>query len=324
MKRKPPANAKVFEQNVIALVWDFDKTLIRDYMQAPLFRRYKVDSARFWAEVDALAEVYAKRGIACNRDTLYLNHLLTYIEHGPLKGLTTDDLFAVGAELEYYPGLPEFFKDIKQRVADDRTFSKYGIAVEHYIVSTGFADTIRGSAIAKYVDGIWGCEFIEEPMLPGFLGRKRQPKVGPRQIRQIATSFDNTSKTRALFEISKGANRVKSIDVNSKMMEHDRRIPFDHMIYVADGPSDVPAFSILNQFNGQTFAIYPEGDRAAFEQVDRLRQDGRIDMFGPADYREGTQTWMWLTDHVAKIAQKIVEAKEERLRQAVSDPPRHL
>ena len=323
MKRKPPANAKVFEQNVIALVWDFDKTLIRDYMQAPLFRRYKVDSARFWAEVDALAEVYAKRGIACNRDTLYLNHLLTYIEHGPLKGLTTDDLFDVGKELEYYPGLPEFFPAIKKRIAENAEFARYGIKVEHYIVSTGFADTIRGSEIAKHVDGIWGCEFIEEPAMPGFLDGKKAPEL-PRQIRQIATSFDNTSKTRALFEISKGANKVSSIDVNSKMQEHDRRIPFDQMIYVADGPSDVPAFSILNQFSGQTFAIYPAGDQAAFHQVDKLRQDGRIDMFGPADYREGTQTWMWLVDHVEGIARRIAAAKEERMRQAVSAPPTHL
>ena len=47
-------------------------------------------------------------------------------------------------------------------------------------------------------------------------------------------------------------------------------------------------------------------------------------MFGPADYREGTQTWMWLVDHVEGIARRIAAAKEERMRQAVSAPPTHL
>jgi hypothetical protein len=42
--------ATLFTQNIIACIWDFDKTLIPDYMQSPLFRRYGVDEATFWAE----------------------------------------------------------------------------------------------------------------------------------------------------------------------------------------------------------------------------------------------------------------------------------
>ena len=52
----------LFTQNIIACVWDFDKTLIPAYMQAPLFRRYGIDEATFWAETNALAENYRKRG----------------------------------------------------------------------------------------------------------------------------------------------------------------------------------------------------------------------------------------------------------------------
>ena len=35
----------LFTQNIIACIWDFDKTLIPGYMQAPLFRRYGIDEA---------------------------------------------------------------------------------------------------------------------------------------------------------------------------------------------------------------------------------------------------------------------------------------
>lgn len=59
------------------------------------------------------------------------------------------------------------------------------------------------------------------------------------------------------------------------------------MIYIADDPSDVPAFSVVKWRGGATFAIYPAGDNKAFEQVERLREDSRIDMFAEADYSDG-------------------------------------
>jgi len=40
-----------FRQNVLAVVWDFDKTLISHYMQDPLFEAYGVEGKQFWDEV---------------------------------------------------------------------------------------------------------------------------------------------------------------------------------------------------------------------------------------------------------------------------------
>ena len=42
----------LFTQNTIALIWDFDKTLIPEYMQTPLFRRFGVDEPLFWQETN--------------------------------------------------------------------------------------------------------------------------------------------------------------------------------------------------------------------------------------------------------------------------------
>ncbi len=316
-------NSRPFEQNVIAMVWDFDKTLISGYMQDPLFKRYQIDGKQFWKEVNALPAYYEKLGVHINRDTSYLNHILTYVKSGKLKGLSNKILRECGKELEFYPGLPEFFPKIKKLIEDDPKYRNAGIRLEHYVVSTGFAETIRGSAIAPYLDGIFGCEFIEEPAQPGYLESEGSPAEG--EISQVAIALDNTSKTRYLFEINKGSNKFPdTIDVNSQIDQNNRRIPFANMIYIADGPSDVPAFSILNQHGGTTYAIYPAKDRVAMRQVDALRRDHRIQMYGEADYTEDSMTWMWLSEQVSHIADLLVQKQQQIIRQSASRPPEHL
>lgn len=319
-----------FEQNIIAMVWDCDKTLISAYMQDPLFRHYGVDGAKFWAEVNALKARYGAQGISINSDTSYLNHILTYVKAGVFKGLNNKLLREFGKELKFYPGLPEFFGEIKKTIEEDPKYKAFDIRLEHYVVSTGFAETIRGSAIAPFVDGIFGCEFIEDVLQPGFLDDTRSQATGSRygdskEISQIACALDNTSKTRYLFEINKGSNKYpETIDVNSSIARDSRRVPFQNMVYIADGPSDVPAFSILNYNGGSTFAVYPKGDVKGFKQVESLRQDGRVQMFGEADYSPATQSWMWLTEKARAIADKIVATKQAAIKNSAGAPPTHL
>ena len=313
-----------FEQNIIAMVWDCDKTLISSYMQEPLFRHFGVDGAKFWKEVNSLGAHYNAQGISVNADTCYLNHILTYVKSGIFKGLSNALLREFGKELVFYPGLPAFFGEVKRLVEKDPKYNAFDIRLEHYVVSTGFAETIRGSAIAPYVDGIFGCEFIEDVLPPGYLdGTPMDSHCG--EISQVASALDNTSKTRYLFEINKGSNKYpETIDVNSSIERGSRRVPFENMVYIADGPSDVPAFSILNYNGGSTFAVYPKGDVKAFRQADALRRDNRVQMFGEADYTASSQSWLWLTEKVRFIADSIVERKRAAIKNSASAPPSHL
>ena len=318
------------------MVWDCDKTLISSYMQEPLFRHFNVDGGKFWKEVNALKAYYGKQGISVNSDTSYLNHILTYVKAGFFKGLNNALLREFGKELKFYPGLPQFFGEVKSLINDDEKYKAFDIRLEHYVVSTGFAETIRGSAIAPFVDGIFGCEFIESPAQPGFLESlgagslsgdvfSADADSAASEISQVASALDNTSKTRYLFEINKGSNKYpETIDVNSSIARESRRVPFENMVYIADGPSDVPAFSILNYNGGSTFAVYPKGDVKAFRQVDALRRDNRVQMFGEADYETASQSWLWLTEKVRAIADSIVERKQAAIRNSAGAPPTHL
>jgi hypothetical protein len=319
-----PEENTLHRQNIVACVWDFDKTLIPGYMQGPIFRHYNVDEKRFWREVNLMADAYRQRGQAVTNDLLYLNHMLTYVRAGMLSGLNNKLLRTLGAELQFYQGLPEFFAILKSIPAQDPLFAKYDIRLEHYIISTGLAEMIRGSAIAPFVENVYGCEFIENPLQPGFDIQKELDIDAAAEIGQIAQLVDNTTKTRFIFEINKGTNKIASIDVNSKIAAEDRRVPIKNMIYIADGPSDVPVFSVVRKHGGRAYAVYEPKNEKEFAQNDELRSCGRVDHFGRADYREKSDTFMWLTSHVRQICHRIVEECEDTLSRRVSRPPRHI
>ena len=317
--------AAPFPQTVIAVVWDFDKTLIPGNMQAPLFRRYGVDERAFWEEVEQLRAFYLSHGAErVNDDSLYLNHILEYVRAGRFPGLSNAVLRELGAELMFHPGIPDFLDTLRDVVREEPAFERLDISVEHYVVSTGLRPMIEGSSIRTHLDDVWACEFIEAHHPPGFASPEQRQLFPRAEITGLAYAIDNTSKTRALFEINKGTNKAPEIHVNSALPPEMRRVPFANMIYIADGPSDVPAWSVVRGNGGLTFGVYQRGSRGQFEQISALQRDGRIHSFGEADYRPDSTAWLWLTTEVRRIADRIAEDRAAALRRAVRPPARHI
>jgi hypothetical protein len=289
--------------NIIAVVWDCDKTLLSEYMEDPVFRAYGVDSNAFWKETNELVTKYrTEQNVKVNPDTIYLNQFITYTKNGIFSGLNNKKLREFGKKLKFYPGVPEIFDLVRNCLNDNPDYEKYDIKVEHYVVSTGLSEMVRGSRIADLIDGLWGCEFIED--------RSGETPI----ISEVGYTIDNTTKTRALFEINKGVGKNDGVDVNTTIPEDHRRVHFENIIYVADGPSDIPAFSLTKKNGGSTMAVYPEGDMKALTQVEQLRKDGRVDMLVEADYRKGHTASMWLCNKVHEIADRIVRTEEAKLR----------
>lgn len=299
--------------NIIAIVWDFDRTLLNGYMQEPLFKAYGIVEKDFWTEVNQLPQKYLdEQGVRVNPETIYLNQFIKYAKEGKMPYLSNEKLRSFGKELEFYPGIPDLFIKTKKFIDENPKFGEYGIKLEHYIVSTGMAAIIRGCKILPYVDGIWGCEFLEEVV------------DGKKQIAEIAYTVDNTTKTRAIFEINKGVNKHPGIDVNVAMPDEARRVKLKNMIYIADGPSDIPAFSVVRGNGGSTYAIYPKGDTNAFKQVDALCKNDRIDGYSEADYTEGSQTYLWIMNKIESLADKICEEEADKLKFDMTSIPKHL
>ena len=101
--------------NIIAIVWDFDKTLVDGYMQDPIFEEYNVNAQKFWEEVNALPQKYLdEQGVRVNPDTVYLNQFIKYAKTGVFKGLNNHKLKEFGKKLRFYKGIPQIFEDIKR------------------------------------------------------------------------------------------------------------------------------------------------------------------------------------------------------------------
>lgn len=298
--------------DIIATVWDFDKTLIPGYMQDPIFNSRKLDPKAFWEKNNARIKELQAQGLDVNPDTYYLNTFISEARiGGALDGINNETIRALGKELKFYKGAIDLFKAIHELNNDD-VYNNYGIKFECYIVSTGLKKMIQGSEIAPYVKKIWGAEFVDSV----------DKEDGKTRITEIAYSLDNSTKTRAVFEINKGVGieEGSTIDVNTKIPEEERRVQFCNMVYVADGPSDVPAFSLVVQKGGATMAVYPKGDAKAFRQVYELSKAGRVNMVAEADYTEGSQARLWLMGRLREQADKLVEVKRSVFKRPAGTP----
>ncbi|MEK6899722.1 MAG: HAD family hydrolase [Nanoarchaeota archaeon] len=282
-------------QTTIALLWDFDLTLSPDYMQKYLFESNGLDVRQFWRERNALVENAKSKGINYDSGIAYLNLLLRYVREGKLPGLSNSRLREYGEKIQLYSGLPDFFPRLKRLVEDDSKYKQYDISLEHYVISGGLKEMIKGSPINPYLTEIFASEFYED-------------EAGV--INEAARCVDSSKKPEFIHLINKGANIESDIDLNGKMPHQHRRIPFQNMIYVGDGPSDVPSFATLNRRGGECLAVYNPGSDHAFESVYLLQKQERIFTFIPADYSVGSHASKVLEHMVRQIAEGIVNSKK--------------
>ena len=301
--------SKLFTDNIIAILWDFDCTLIPGYMQDPLFEYYGVDAQEFWDQVHSQAEQYQQNGIQVLKELIYLNQILRYVKDGRFQGLNNQRLKELGQGINFYEGLPDFLGEIQQRVNHaDKQAAK--ITVEHYVLSSGLRKMIEGSAIAKYLKGIWACEFVES-------------KQAPHVLEEIAYVIDYTTKTRAVFEINKGANVDPKIDVNATMLEDERRVPIRQMIYVGDGPSDVPVFSVIKRYKGRNLAVHNPQSDEAYKQAYQLNKEGRVEHHAEAVFATKSAAGRWLLHTVDELAEQIRERHQREVKEQVGKPLQH-
>ena len=246
---------------VIAICYDFDKTLTPDDMQAQGFiQSVGYDVPEFWKESNGLAE-----NNDMDQNLAYMFKMMEAAEGQVL--FTKDSLKRYGAQVRLFPGAESWFQRIR------KYGEEHGVIVEHYIISSGLKEMIEGTTIANEFEKIYASSFLYN---------EKGVAKWPTQV------VNYTNKTQFLFRIEKGVLDINDLGVNEAFAPENIRVPFRNMVYIGDSDTDIPCMKVVNSNGGYSIGVY-NADIQDKAKVYKMMREGRIRYFAPSDYSEGSQ-----------------------------------
>ena len=247
------------KQNTIALVYDFDGTLIPKTMQDyTIIPRLKLRSEKFWSDI--MEEAEATDGEVM---MIYMRQLITRANSMNIK-ITKNEFKMMASKIKYFKGVLTWFDNINKYLKHNHK----RIKVAHYVISAGHHEILESTAIRKKLKNVFGSQYYFNEQ-----GHATFPKV-------VVT---DTAKTQFLFRINKGKEKV-SDSINSHMPEGLRPIPFENMIYIGDGLTDVPSMALIKKQNGHSVSVYPKGSKKQKKVSNDLLAAKRVDFIAEANY----------------------------------------
>ena len=261
------------KKHIIALMYDFDKTLCaKDMQEYSFIPNIGMKADEFWSEANKIS---VKNDM--DRILAYMYLMLKTAKKKDLP-ITKEAFQKLGHDVVLYKGVKTWFKRIND-------YGKsLGVEIEHYILSSGLKEIIEGTPIAKEFKKIYACEF-------------HYNERGNADWPQQTVNF--TTKTQFLFRISKGVLDVTDdVRLNTKIKDEERRIPYYNMIYFGDGLTDVPCMKLVKQYGGHSIAIYNKKEK---KKVEQLLVDERVNFICEGDYQKDSD----LEVIVKKLIQQV-------------------
>jgi hypothetical protein len=271
----------------IAIAYDFDGTLAPGNMQEYDFiPALRMKSGEFWNEVKHTARQHETDEILA-----YMWLMLSKADAAKVP-VREADFVGYGAAIDLFPGVEEWFERIN-RFARARN-----CMMEHFIISSGLREMIRGTKIGRRFKKIYGSGFMFDHN-----GIARWPAV----------AMNYTTKTQYLFRINKGSLDVHDNSVINKFVPMDARpVPFQNIIYMGDGETDIPCMRLVKDLGGHAIAVFNSRKRGSRDTAAKLVAEGRATLSAPADYRPASQ----IENAINAIIEKI--AAEAKIRHAAA------
>jgi hypothetical protein len=268
----------------IAVVFDFDDTLAPDSTTGYLSKSGIADTPAFWNEITVMFKD------DWDPVPAYLYKMIEASRTGRIPPITKESLSKWGKELPLHEGVDGMFGRL--RLIAKETSPRANI--EFYLISSGIGDVLRSTRIAHEFTDIWASEFHYD-------------NNGHADFPKKIVSF--TDKTRYLFQIQKGlvgpASKGKPFDVNNKIEPGQIRIPVNNMIFVGDGHTDIPCFSLVKKEGGVSIAVFDKSHVDKWGRAYRFIQDGRVNNLLSANYSPDSDLSIFLGMAVRKIAADV-------------------
>lgn len=258
-------------KNIIAIMYDFDKTLCAKDMQEYTFiPNLGINASEFWKEADEIREENKMDQVLTY---MYLMFKKMVSNNRSLKRKYLNDM---GKNIELFDGLEEWFERVNEYG------ESVGMKVEHYIISSGLKEIIEGTKIGKYFKQIYASEFFYNED-----GNAIWPKL----------AVNYTNKTQFLSRINKGVLDISDdTSLNRKMIDNARRISTANMIYIGDGYTDVPCMKLTKEGGGVSIAVYTD---KTIKTAQNLLKEERINYLALADYTKDSE--------IDKIIKKVIQ-----------------
>ena len=278
----------------IAIIYDFDKTLSKTEMQTPFIRDLGMKKEVFWENVGKFAKE--------NEMDQILAYLFYMKDECKKKGIpfNREKLNEYGNEIQFFDGLDEWFDAL------DKLGKEIGVNIEHFIISSGLKEIVEGTKYYKRFRLVYACEYhYDENGNPVW----------------IKNAVNFTTKTQLLFRINKGEFDIWDDEGVNKFVEHEERpYPFQNIIYIGDGITDIPCMKLVRQNGGYSIGVY---DRRK-EKVQEMRYDERVDFYFKANYSTDKELYktvekiirgMQYFDGLRKLSVKQYKESEKKIKE---------
>lgn len=264
------------KKTVVAICYDFDKTLSTDTMQSVSFvPALNMTPDEFWSKTNAFEKKYQ-----CDSTLAYLKMMVDECKARNIR-FDKNFLHSLGKKIKFYPGVTTWFNRINNYA------KQHNIVLEHYIISSGNKEIIEGCSIAKYFKNIFACEFLFD---------KSGVACWPKNL------VNYTQKTQYLFRICKGATNLSDNEIINKHVTK-KHVEFRNIIYLGDGFTDIPCMTLVKEKGGNSISVYSANDK---EQSLQLIKDNRVNYTCQNNFKSGSTL-----ENLVKLILTSIELKEK-------------
>lgn len=285
----------------IAIVWDFDGTLSPEDSTTKTVEilEEKKSAGDFWEYIHKLRgdkkDTEWEHVLASDAPIwMYSLSRLAFEKGVPLNSEFFKEF--VVPKITLFPNVIIFLQKIKS-IEENEEFKNLDLKIHHFIVSAGLKDLIEQVFPKDLITATFGCRYT--------VIAPKDDVTSPESVPVFCV--DETMKTRSLFEISKGAFNNKKIKVNTRIPDNKLWVSFRDIVYIGDGPTDIPALSLTRDRGGLGLVVCnPKTSKEKLnERLKEMRLDKRADLITLADYSLSGELFKFIKNRCIQIKQRL-------------------